>query len=197
AERIIGLPRERVRGQRPETVVTQAFDAGGRPVPGGELLGDAALNTGELQSGLVARVSRPDGTGVWVSVSSGAVLDAAGRPEGVVSTPSDITGRLEPGRVTRALADEQAALRRTATLVAAEAPPASVFEQVTEEVARLLGTPSASLVRYEADRRVTLVGAWREPGSDINPVGSSFALDGDSVIARVLRTGQEQRIDDY
>src|SRR4029450_5885840 len=94
-------------------------------------------------------------------------------------------------------ADEQAALRRIATLVAAEAPPGAVFERVTEEVARLLGTPSASLVRYEDDRQVTLVGAWREPGSDINPVGPSFGLDGDSVIARVLRSGQPQRIDDY
>jgi PAS domain S-box-containing protein len=204
AERIIGMPRERLRRQAPDAIFTQAVDAEGGPVSGGNLLGDATLASGEPESGLVARLTRPDGADVWVSVSSGPVLDAAGRPEGVVSTLSDITGRREAEqllvaseRATRALADEQAALRRIATLVAAEAPPASVFEQVTEEVARLLGTPSASLVRYEADRRVTLVGAWREPGSDINPVGSSFALDGDSVIARVLHTGQAQRIDDY
>ena len=36
----------------------------------------------------------------------------------------------------RALADEQAALRRVATLVASGVPPSRVFEQVTEEVAR-------------------------------------------------------------
>jgi PAS domain S-box-containing protein len=204
AERITGMPRERLRGRAPDAIFAQAVDAEGGAVSGGELLGDATLATGEPESGLVARLSRPDGADVWVSVSSGPVLDANGRPEGVVSTLSDITPRREAEqllvaseRATRALADEQAALRRIATLVAAEATPASVFEQVTEEVARLLGTPSASLVRYEADRRVTLVGAWREPGSDINPVGSSFVLDGDSVIARVLHTGQAQRIDDY
>ena len=39
----------------------------------------------------------------------------------------------------RALADEQAALRRVATLVASGVPPSRVFGQVTEEVARLLG----------------------------------------------------------
>jgi PAS domain S-box-containing protein len=204
AERMIGVARERLRGQRPEAIIGQAFDAEGARVPAGRLLGDGTLATGEPESGLVARLSRPDGADVWVSVSSGPVLDATGRPEGVVSTLSDITRRREAEqqlmaseRATRALADEQAALRRIATLVAAEAPPGAVFERVTEEVARLLDTPSASLVRYEDDRRVTLVGAWREPGSDVNPVGTSFALDGDSVIARVLRSGEPQRIDDY
>src|SRR5215211_2721073 len=45
----------------------------------------------------------------------------------------------------RTLAAEQAALRRVATLVAGEAPPSRVFEQVTEEVGRLLGLPGASV----------------------------------------------------
>ena len=55
----------------------------------------------------------------------------------------------------RALADEQAALRRVATLVAGEAPPSRVFEQVTEEVGRLLGMPGASVMqlRRRATRR--------------------------------------------
>ena len=44
-----------------------------------------------------------------------------------------------------ALADEQAALRRVATLVAGDAPPSRVFEQVTEEVGRLLGLPGANV----------------------------------------------------
>jgi len=204
AERILGIARGRIRGQPPGAIVQHAVDADGTPIPGGRLLGDTALSTGEPESGLVARLRRPDGAAVWVAINSSPVLDAAGRPDGVVSTLSDITQRREAEqrlvaseRATRALADEQAALRRIATLVAAEAPPGSVFEQVTGEVARLLGTPSASLVRYEPGNRVTLVGAWREPGSDINPVGTSFALDGDSVIARVLRTGEAQRIDDY
>jgi PAS domain S-box-containing protein len=204
AERILGLSRERIRGQAPESIVEHAVDANGERVSGGRLLGDGALATGRPESGLVARLRRPDGVDVWVSTSSGPVLDAAGRPEGAVSTLSDITERREAEqrlvaseRATRALAEEQAALRRIATLVAADAPPSSVFEQVTQEVARLLDTPSASLIRYETDARMTLVGAWREPGSDVNPVGSSFALDGDSVIARVLRTGEAQRIDDY
>jgi PAS domain S-box-containing protein len=204
AERIIGIGRERLLGQRPEAVLDAAVDADDRPLSGARLLGEATLATGEPESGLLARLTRPDGAPVWVSVSSGPVLGATGEPEGAVTTISDISERrqaerrlLASERATRVLADEQAALRQIATLVAAEAPPSSVFERVTEEVARLLRTPSASLVRYDDERTGVLVGAWREPGADINPVGTAFALDGDSVIARVLQTGEAQRIDDY
>jgi PAS domain S-box-containing protein len=190
SEQILGLERERLRGERPDAVLDAAADVDDRPVSAGRILGDAVLATGEPEAGLVVRLARPDGSDVWLSVSSGPVLDATGAPEGVVSTLSDITER-------RRAEDEQAALRRIATLVAAEAPPSSVFERVTEEVARLLHTPSASLVRYEDDGRATLVGASREPEDDINPVGTTFALDGDSVLARVRATGRPQRIDGY
>src|SRR3954470_14247433 len=47
----------------------------------------------------------------------------------------------------RALADEHAALRRVATLVAAEAPPGDVFQRVTEEVGWLLGLPAAAVIQ--------------------------------------------------
>jgi PAS domain S-box-containing protein len=204
AELILGIGREQLCGRHAEAILAGAVDADDTPVSGGRILGDGALATGEPESGLVARLTRPNGTPVWVSVSSGPVLDAAGVPEGVVTTLSDITERrraeervVASERATRALAEEQAALRRIATLVAAEAPPASVFERVTEEVAGLLRTQSASLVRYEDDGQATVVGAWREPGAEINPVGASFALDGDSVIAQVRRTGSAQRIGDY
>ena len=69
----------------------------------------------------------------------------------------------------RALADEQAALRRVATLVAGEAPPSRVFEQVTEEVARLLGMPSASVVRYDGAGTATVVGTWSEDATSSHP----------------------------
>ena len=97
----------------------------------------------------------------------------------------------------RALADEQAALRRVATLVAGGAPPSRLFEQVTEEVARLLGMPGASLMRYDGARTATVVGAWSDDGKPSLPVGSTFDLDGDTVVAKVLRTGEPQRVDSY
>jgi PAS domain S-box-containing protein len=204
AEQIVGLDRDRLRGRRPEDILGAAVDADEQPVSGGRLLGDEALTTGRQEGALTARLTRPDGTPAWVTITSAPVLDAGGRPEGVVSTLSDITQRraaeqrlVASEHATRALADEQAALRRIATLVASEAPPNSVFEKVTEEVARLLQAPSTSVLRYETDGRATVVGSWRESGLTGMPLGSSVDLDGDSVVARVYRSGHPERIDDY
>jgi signal transduction histidine kinase len=97
----------------------------------------------------------------------------------------------------RALADEQAALRRVATLVAGGAPPGRVFEQVTEEVARLLGMPAASLLRYDGGRTATVVGAWSEDGEPTLPVASTIDLDGETVVAKVLRSDAPQRVERY
>src|SRR6185503_5825894 len=95
------------------------------------------------------------------------------------------------------LAGEQAALRRVATLVASGAPPSRVFEQVTEEVARLLDMPGASVMRYDGERTATVVGGWSDDGVLSLPVSSTFDLDGDTVVARVLRSGRPQRVDRY
>jgi signal transduction histidine kinase len=97
----------------------------------------------------------------------------------------------------RALADEQAALRRVATLVATGVRPSRVFGQVTEEVARLLGMPGASVLRYGDAHTATVVGGWSEDGTLSLPVGSTFDLDGDTVVAKVLRSGSPQRVDRY
>ena len=97
----------------------------------------------------------------------------------------------------RALADEQAALRRIATLVAGEPSPSRVFEQVTEEVGRLLGLPGASVMHYDGARTATVVGAWSEDGRPRFPVGTKLDLDGDTVISKVVRSGSAQRVERY
>ena len=97
----------------------------------------------------------------------------------------------------RALADEQAALRRVATLVASGLPPSRVFGQVTEEVAMLLAMPGANVMRYDGARTATVVGGWSEDGALTLPMGSTFDLDGDTVVAKVLRCGTPQRVDRY
>ena len=100
-------------------------------------------------------------------------------------------------RAQRVLAGEQAALRRVATLVASDAEPGRVFEQVTEEVGRLLGLPGANVVQYDGGRTVTVVGAWSEDGPPRFPVGAQLDVDGDTAVARVVRTGQAARVDRY
>jgi GAF domain-containing protein len=60
------------------------------------------------------------------------------------------------------LANEQAALRRVATLVAKEDLPEKVFAKVAEETGRLLGGVECTLLRNERDGAATNVGTWGE-----------------------------------
>ena len=97
------------------------------------------------------------------------------------------------------LAEEQAALRRVATLVARQPSPAEVFAAVTEETARtarLLRIDSAHLIVYERDQAATVVGSWNLRGPAM-PVGARLPLEGDNIIGQVFRTHQPARIDDY
>ena len=91
------------------------------------------------------------------------------------------------------LADEQAALRRVATLVAQGARPSAVFDAVTREVAELLDASAVSLARYDDD--VLMVVAQR--GAAYVRVGERFPLGGANVTSIVLRTGRTARLDDY
>jgi signal transduction histidine kinase len=95
------------------------------------------------------------------------------------------------------LAEEQAALRRVATLVAKEASPAEVFARVAEEVASVLGDVDCSLVRDEGDGTGSAVAIWGRRAANVFPVGARLPLDGDGVLASVLRHGRPYRIDDY
>jgi signal transduction histidine kinase len=98
----------------------------------------------------------------------------------------------------RRIADEQAALRRVATLVAHAAPPAEVFAAVTAEVGRVLGTDHTSLLRYDPDGGATAVGAWTRIGAAAPiPVGSRVSLGGRNVTTLVFQAGRPARLDDY
>jgi PAS domain S-box-containing protein len=94
------------------------------------------------------------------------------------------------------LADQQAALRRVATLVAQDSPPAQVFAVVTEEAGRLLQIEDVKLVRYEPDATATVVASWGQHDPP-TAVGTNWSLRGESVTATVYRTWRSARIDDY
>jgi PAS domain S-box-containing protein len=108
----------------------------------------------------------------------------------------DLTARYRAEATLHRLADEQAALRRVATAVAAELDPSQLFELVTEEVARLLEAETAALMRFDGDVAVT-VGAHNKPGVRGVPVGTEMPLRADTAAGRVFRTGAPARIDDY
>ena len=80
--------------------------------------------------------------------------------------------------VVQALLDEQAALRRVATLVATAGEPARVFPAVTEEVGRLLGAQTANMVRYRHDGTADVIGAWHEPGVPSMPLARASSSTG-------------------
>jgi signal transduction histidine kinase len=94
------------------------------------------------------------------------------------------------------LAEEQAALRRIATLVAAGSSPPVVFDAVTAEVAELLRADQIALVRFEPGPEITVL-AHRGRDAALAPVGTRIPLRGESVNAIVHRTGQSTRLDSF
>ncbi|MGH3645028.1 MAG: GAF domain-containing protein [Mycobacterium sp.] len=97
-----------------------------------------------------------------------------------------------------ALAAQQVALRRVATLVAQGASPSDVFAVVADELARCLHVVNAGLLRFEPDNTGYVVAVRYEPGITTMPVtGERIPLGGDDVGAMVLRTGRAARIDDH
>jgi signal transduction histidine kinase len=96
----------------------------------------------------------------------------------------------------RQLAEEQAALRRVATLVAQATPPEAVFAAVAGEVGRLLEVDSAILVRYDPRDTLEVVGTWTRTGAPApTPVGGRLPLGGRNVTTVVYQTGRPARID--
>jgi signal transduction histidine kinase len=108
------------------------------------------------------------------------------------------TGRDPPDQARLAqLAEEQAALRRVATLVARATPPQEVFAAVAEEVGRLLGVDFAILVRYDPPQdALEVVGAWTRTGAPpATPLGGRLPLGGRNVTTLVYQTARPARID--
>jgi signal transduction histidine kinase len=95
----------------------------------------------------------------------------------------------------RVAADLQASLRRVATLVAHGVAPSEVFRAVADELARCLGVRHATLFRFEPDGAGLLIAGHHESDRAEIIVGQRFSLDGESVAAKVLRTGRPARMD--
>jgi PAS domain S-box-containing protein len=96
----------------------------------------------------------------------------------------------------RQVADEQAALRRVATLVARGTPPSDVFAAVAGEVGRLVKSDRAFVTRYEDDDSVTILAGWNASGEAL-PIDVRFPINEYSISAFVRKTGQVVRIDEY
>jgi PAS domain S-box-containing protein len=108
----------------------------------------------------------------------------------VATAISNTESRARLGR----LAEEQAALRRVATLVARGTLPEQVFAAVANEVERLLSADLANVCRYESDGAITFVAS----ASERFPIGSRWPIEGHRNLATlVLETGRPARLDNY
>jgi GAF domain-containing protein len=101
----------------------------------------------------------------------------------------------------RQLVDEQAALRRVATLVAGGARPAEVFTAVADELGRLIGAEATFVSRVdhspgereEFEGYLTVVGSYGRL-SDRVPVGFRLRLVPGMIQDAALRTGRPARL---
>jgi signal transduction histidine kinase len=95
----------------------------------------------------------------------------------------------------RELLNEQAALRRVATLVARGVDQQTLLTAVGEEIGGLAGADMVNIFRYEPDGNATRVAVWTtQTGSP--PVGESVEASGHYVFNLVLETRAPVRLDD-
>ena len=140
---------------------------------------------------------------LWGAIFAGSILeqplpaDTEARLASFTELVATAIANAESRVALARLAEEQAALRRVATLVARGAPPEEVFAAVTGEAGRLLGAHLAGMARYESDHTVTVLATWAAKGEQHPLVPGPWPLDGGDLASTVFQTGRPVRIDDY
>jgi signal transduction histidine kinase len=178
-----------------------------RESPGPTRIDDYSEMGGEIADA-VRRIGIRSTVGVPIVVAGrvwGATLVSTTErdplPVGIEERLADFTDLLataienaESREALARLADEQATLRRMATLVARGVPPAEVSSAVSEEVGRLLGSDTAAVVRFEHDPpAIVVVGVGRSISGI--PIGTRSELDDALASTEVYRTGRPARVD--
>jgi signal transduction histidine kinase len=100
-------------------------------------------------------------------------------------------------REASALAEQQAALRRVATLVARGVSPSEVYPAAVAELSRGLGVDNVALLQYGPDEALVLLATRDEHGMTKMAIGERLLLDGENVAAMILRTGEPARMDSF
>jgi signal transduction histidine kinase len=139
---------------------------------------------------------------LWGVIAAGSTLDQAlpADTEARLASFTELVATAIATAESRAglarLAEEQAALRRVATLVARGVPPEQVFAAVTEEVEQLLPVDFAHMGRYEPDDTFNIL-AVAGNTTERFPPGSRLSLSGRNLATTIFGTGRPARIDDY
>src|SRR3954467_6208021 len=191
AERTFGYSRKEALGRTMAELIvppslrerhTAAFD---RFVKTGEgsMLGRRVELTG----------MRADGSKFPVEL---ALSQVEAEPVLICGALRDISATKRAENHLRELAQEQAALRQVATLVAYESSPERLVAVVAEQVARVFDVPLVRLIRYEPTAAV-VVGGFSEGNDAPFPIGSRWQLDTPGLLATIRQTGHAARVEDY
>jgi PAS domain S-box-containing protein len=180
------------------------------PLRPGDLIGRTVREVAppEVAEAILACAKRSRETGRMQSVEYELELDGVvhycesrmvpSSDSEVVIIMRDFTEKRRADAELRRLAEEQAALRRVATLVASDAAPEQVFQLVTEEVCRLLGIREAILERFVDAETGTVVGRF---GSHMAgggfEIGGTLPVEEGLVAWQVLETGGPARVDSF
>jgi PAS domain S-box-containing protein len=177
------------------------------PLSAEELIGRSVQDVAppDLAEALLSCARRARESGEMRSVEYELELDGVVRycesrmvPSGdeeVVIIMRDFTEKRRADAELRRLAEEQAALRRVATLVASDAAPEQVFQLVTEEVCRLLGIREAVLQRFDDAETSTVVGRFGSGTLGDIEIGATLPIEKGLTAWTVLQTGAPARID--
>ncbi|MEA2900736.1 MAG: hypothetical protein QOH36_623 [Actinomycetota bacterium] len=157
--------------------------------PSGAIVGEVivAIDAAEISSRLLALL-RTAAAFLGIALGIGAVGALA-----LTRRLKRQTFGLEPAAL-RLLLEQQAALRRVATLVARGVSPNEVFDAVTAEGGSVLAAQSTSLLRYGVAGTASVAASWSESGQSAqDPTRSTFGVEG--IGAAVARTGRAVRMD--
>jgi signal transduction histidine kinase/uncharacterized protein YoaH (UPF0181 family) len=153
-----------------------------REYGGGSSVGSPIVLDGRVWGALIVQTTHGDTLGP----------DTESRVANFSDLVATALSNMQAREEVRRLADDQAALRRLATLVARESPATEIFDVAAQELGRVLGADDMRVVRY--DDAAVIVGSWGELSESL-PIGMRVPLGGENVSALIYRTGRPERVD--
>jgi PAS domain S-box-containing protein len=151
-----------------------------------------AIGQGKTTLSFENRLARKDGSYRVLAWASTPVVE----DRLMYAMARDVTERREAEAQLERLVDEQAALRRVATLVVRGVPAAEIFSAVGEELEHLFEAQATTIARLEPDGSMTIAASSGRASGQLR-VGSRLELQSGMVLAKVVRTGRSARVDDY
>jgi signal transduction histidine kinase len=198
-----GIPAGRRLSFEGNSVTARIFETG-RPAR----LEDYVTAEGDLaalmhREGMQSAVGAPIEVGghLWGALLVGSVQseplppDTEERIERFAELVAMSIANVEARAQVERLAEEQAALRRVAEMVARGVAAEAIFAAVAEEIGQLLDVSSSAVLRFDDDGTLLVLAAWGVPDMG-EQVGRRLPIRGDNTAALVLKTRRPARMDD-